>query len=79
MKIFKLFPLLALAVAAAACQPEQEEQKGDPVSFQFSEKNILVSGLEQDYLLSVDNSGRTVDIFVDYADNQIMSHRAGYR
>ena len=70
MKIFKLFPLLALAVAAAACQPEQEEQKGAPVSFQFSEKNILVSGLEQDYLLSVDNSGRTVDIFVDYADKE---------
>ncbi|MGM9788286.1 MAG: hypothetical protein ACI3ZF_05220 [Candidatus Cryptobacteroides sp.] len=68
MKIFKLFPLFALAVAAAACQPEDDPQNGAPVSFSLSENNIELSGLEQPSLVSVDNNAQTVDIYVDYAD-----------
>lgn len=68
MKIFKLFPLFALAVAAAACQPEDDPQNGAPVSFSLSENNIELSGLEQPSLVSVDNNAQTVDIYADYAD-----------
>ncbi|MGN1226238.1 MAG: hypothetical protein ACI4TL_03275, partial [Candidatus Cryptobacteroides sp.] len=68
MKIFKLFSLFALAVAASACQPENEQQNDAPVSFTLSEHNIELSGLEQSSLISVDNNARTVDIYVDYVD-----------
>ncbi len=68
MKFFKIFPLIALAVASVACKPNDPAKP--EVSFSLSESNISVSGLSKECIVNVDNTARTVDIYVDYADKE---------
>ncbi len=68
MKIFKFLPLLTAVLMAAAC--ESDDPVKPEVVFSLSESNISVSGLSEKCLVNVDNSARSVDLYVDYADKE---------
>lgn len=70
MKKIKLFALLGLAALACACQPKNEDPVKPEVSFSLSDKNIVLSGLEGESIVTVNNSAKTVGIFVEYVDKE---------
>ncbi len=68
MKIFKTLPLIALAILSVSCK--HNDPVKPEVTFSLSESNITVSGLSRECIVNVDNTARSVDIYVDYADKE---------
>lgn len=73
MKIFNYSLIISSLLCIVACQdPAVEPEKPQDISFSLSEKNIMVSGLDQDCIISVNNAdpNRGVEIYVDYLDKE---------
>ncbi len=70
MKIFKLLSAFAFSFMAIACNTKTDDPVKPEVDFSLSESNIVLSGLEKESIVMVDNKARTIDVFVDYVDKE---------
>lgn len=68
MKIFKLLALASACIFTFACSKPADGPEPVKPEFKLSESNIVVAGLTKDCLVNVDNTAKTVDITVNYAD-----------
>ena len=70
MKFFKLFFAFAFSFMAVACNTKTDDPVKPDVDFSLLESNIVLSGLEKESIVMVDNRARTIDVFVDYVDKE---------
>ena len=70
MKKINYLAALAAVAAVFSCNPSEkpDDEKPQDVKFSLSVKNVEVKGLEQEYLVNVDNTSSEVEIFADYLD-----------